>query len=301
MDPQSEFRESAAKVRSMLVVTDADLDADLFDQLLRQEWNIEYVLSNDEALAAARRKPFDLIVTAEGTSAKEDVRLLGSIRSVRPHMRMIILTNESTTADVILALREHAFSYFSAPYDVDSLMEMVRTAMEAPCWDDGIEVASATPVWVRLLVRCDQGTADRLMQFFTEMADLPEVENEQVAYALREMLMNAMRYGGRFDPSQYVEISYFRARHAVACRVKDPGEGFSLDELSHAAITNPPDDPIRHMSIRAAAGLDPGGYGILLSMQLVDDLVYNEQGNEVLLVKYLSNAPISRIAEAKTA
>jgi anti-sigma regulatory factor (Ser/Thr protein kinase) len=30
----------------------------------------------------------------------------------------------------------------------------------------------------------------------------------------------------------------------------------------------------------------PGGFGILLSKQLVDELIYNEAGNEVLLVKH---------------
>jgi anti-sigma regulatory factor (Ser/Thr protein kinase) len=214
---------------------------------------------------------------------------------------MIILTRENTKEDVILALRQHAFSYFSAPYTFESLKDMIHMAMEQPCWDDGIEVVSATPVWVRLLVRCDQGTADRLMQFFDEIVDISDDEKGQIAYAFREMLMNAMKYGGHFDPDQYVEIQYLRARRAIACRVKDPGEGFAFDELYHAAVNNPPDDPFRHIPLREAAGLPPGGFGILLSLHLVDELVYNEQGNEVLLVKYLSKEPDAKVAELKTA
>jgi len=35
-------------------------------------------------------------------------------------------------------------------------------------------------------------------------------------------------------------------------------------------------------------GLRPGGFGILLTRQLVDELIYNETGNEVLLIKYVS-------------
>jgi len=273
--------------RSMLVIADEDLDAKLFDHLLRQDWNVEYVSSNEEALSVLRKRPFDLILTSEDTSAVEDIKLLEKIRSVRPHTRMIILARGSTPADVILALRQRAFGYFSAPYTFDTLREMIHIAMEQPCWDDGIEVASATPLWVRLLVRCDRGTADRLMQFFVEMVELPEEEKGQVAYAFREMLMNAMHYGGRFDPNQYVEIQYLRARRAIACRVKDPGEGFAFEELHHAAVKNPPDDPFRHIPVREAAGLPAGGYGILLSLHLVDDLIYSEKGNEVLLIKYL--------------
>jgi anti-sigma regulatory factor (Ser/Thr protein kinase) len=117
---------------------------------------------------------------------------------------------------------------------------------------------------------------------------LPESERDSVATAFREMLLNAIEYGGHFDPSQYVEISYVRARHLLMCRVKDPGEGFSLDEIHHAAIANPPDNPIHHQVLRDEKGLRPGGFGLLLSRSLVDELIHSEKGNEVILVKYLN-------------
>ncbi len=74
----------------------------------------------------------------------------------------------------------------------------------------------------------------------------------------------------------------------VTCRIADPGPGFKLDDIPHAAVANPADDPVRHMAVREEQGLRPGGFGILLAQQLVDQLIYGEDGNEVLLVKYLS-------------
>lgn len=35
----------------------------------------------------------------------------------------------------------------------------------------------------------------------------------------------------------------------------------------------------------------PGGFGVLLAQRLVDQVVYNEQGNEVMLIKYLNLEP----------
>ena len=250
------------------------------------DWKIERARDNVAALASIESRTFDLVLTGENTSGKADVDLLRRIRSVRPHTRLIILTNESTPADVIASIREHAFSYFSKPLCWSSIADMVRLAAEEPCWDDGIEVLSATPAWIRLAARCDRKTADRVLQFFGEIADLPEPEKGNVAAALREMLLNAIEHGGQFDPCQYVEVSYLRARHMVICRVKDPGEGFALDEIRHAAFANPPDDPLRHQSYRDAQGLRPGGFGVLLSRSFVDEVIYSEKGNEVLLVKY---------------
>lgn len=251
------------------------------------EWDIVHVPDNATVLKLGQNKPLDLIITGARTSGSEDVDLLHKIRRVQPHIRLIILTDESTPADVIASMREGAFSYFSRPFSNESLIEMVRMAVAEPAWDDGIEVISATPEWISVIVRCDTRTADRLVHFFQEISDLPDPEKGNVAMAFHELLLNAMEHGGKFDPEQYVEISYVRTRKMIMCRIKDPGKGFSIEEIKHAAINNPSYDPIRHALFREKQGLRPGGYGVLIAKHLVDELVYGEKGNEVLLVKYL--------------
>ncbi len=278
--------------KALLIDADEPTRAFLANALDPGEWSIRHAANNHVALELAQATHFDLILTSEKTSGKEDVELLRKLRSARPHTRLIILTDESAPSYVIDSMREHAFSYFSKPFSLDALAEMVQLATEQPCWDDGIEVESGTPEWIRLNVRCDRQTADRLIQFLHEIADLPEVESNAVAIAFREILLNAMEHGGKFQPDQYVQISYVRAKHMVLCRIKDPGQGFTLDEIQHAAVANPADDPIRHAAYREERGMRPGGYGILLAQKLVDELIYNEDGNEVLLVKYLDDGEL---------
>jgi len=275
------------------VASGKDIDELLNTVLASDGWSIHRAEDNQHALALAATEPFDLIVTGRKMLGPDDVEILRRIRSARAHLRLIILTDRFTPGDVVAAMREGAFSYFSAPFDAAELAEMVRAAMAAPCWDDGIEVLSATPAWVRVTARCDIPTADRLVQFLRGVRD-PSIP-EGIISAFREVLLNAMEYGGHFDPSQHVEISFIRARRAVACRVKDPGQGFSLEELRHAAINNPADDLLSHVAVRETQGLRPGGFGLLLAKKLVDELIYSEQGNEVLLVKYIDPA-ISQVA-----
>ncbi len=279
-------------VRTALVIgEDPQLEAQLRVILDSKTWAIQRTTDNATALVLTRWKSFDLILTSERTSGRQDVELLRKMRQTHPHTRMIILTDESTPSDVIASMREHAFSYFSKPFSQDMLAVMIQHAIEEPCWDDGIEVVSATPEWIRIRARCDLKTADRVLHFIDEIAELPDPERAAVGAAFREMLINAIEHGGRLDPSQQVEISYLRARHMVKCRISDPGEGFTLDEIPHAAIANPPEDPVRHLEYRDARGMRPGGFGVLLAQKLVDQLVYNEQGNEVQLIKYLDLEP----------
>jgi DNA-binding NarL/FixJ family response regulator len=282
-----------------LVDADPEVEAVLTYVLNPDCWSIRHVSDNATALALAQVIPCDLILTSENTSGKEDLELLRMIRRVRPHTRLIILTGETTPAEVIASMRERAFSYFSKPFSFESLAVMIRSAAEGPCWDEGIEVLSATPSWIRLAASCDLRTAERLVQFINEIADLPDDERNHVATAFREILLNAIEHGARFNPNEFVEISYVRARHMVMCRVKDPGEGFTLDQIRHSALANPPDDPIRHAAYRETQGLRPGGYGVLLARELVDELIYNEKGNDVMLIKYLDVAQAGELAEGK--
>jgi DNA-binding NarL/FixJ family response regulator len=274
--------------KALFIDADPEIREMLRDVLDPRRWSVRHAANNAAAFELVKESPYDLVITSDKTSGREDVELLRKIRMVRAHTRLIILTDESAPSYVIDSMRERAFSYFSRPFAMHALVDMVRMAAEGPAWDDGIEVKSATSEWIRILARCDVQTADRLLQFLHELADLPEPEGNAVAMASREILLNAMEYGGKFQPDQWVEISFVRARHMVMCRVKDPGEGFTLDEIEHAAIANPDEDPIRHVTARDAKGLRPGGYGVLLAKKLVDELIYSEKGNEVLLVKYLA-------------
>src|SRR5947209_6274596 len=217
---------------ALVVASGGDVDELLTNVLASDGWTIHPAADNQHALALATTEPFDLIVTGRKMLGPEDVELLRKIRSARPHVRLIILTDKFTPGDVISAMREGAFSYFSAPFEASEVAEMVRAAMAEPCWDDGIEVLSGTPAWFSLTARCDLATANRLVQFLRGVRDpsISEAEKDQVISAFREILINAMEHGAHFDPSQHVDISFIRARRAIACRVKDPGKGFSLEE-----------------------------------------------------------------------
>jgi anti-sigma regulatory factor (Ser/Thr protein kinase)/CheY-like chemotaxis protein len=272
-----------------VVDSGAEINNLIDDVLTSEGWNVKRLLDNQAVLSLAAADSFDLIITGAKTHGPEDLELLRKIRSVRPHQRVIILTEQWTPGDVIAAIREGAFSYLSAPFQHYALLEMVRNAMASPCWDDGIEILSATPDWVSLMVRCDSVTTDRLVQFLAGVREpvLPENDRDAIVQAFREILLNAMEHGCKFDPNQHVEISFLRSRRAVVCRIKDPGQGFSLEELRHAAINNPAGDLISHTGVREEQGLRPGGFGLMMAKKLVDELIYNEQGNDVLLIKYV--------------
>jgi len=151
-----------------------------------------------------------------------------------------------------------------------------------------LEVTSASPGWVSFKIPPDLDCKDRVVDFFrSQIADL---ENElacRLTIALDELLSNAIEHGCKEEPACGVEFSLIRTERILMLHIRDAGPGFSISAVPHAALSNPPEDPLRHAEYRSQTGLRPGGFGILLVKQIADELIYNEIGNAVVLIKYL--------------
>jgi anti-sigma regulatory factor (Ser/Thr protein kinase)/ActR/RegA family two-component response regulator len=285
---------SAAKAvlsvrKTVLVVDPQRRIHQLLNRLVSEEgWNLAEASNNEAAVSLMKESSYDLVITGQRTSTRQDLDLLQKIRGIRPHVRMIVLTDRKTPQDVIAALRQNVFSFFSTPFNGEYFAHMVRLAMMEPCWDDGIDVIAATPKWIRLSVRCTRDTAARLIQFLRQ-ADLPEVEREEVACASHEIVLNAMEHACNFDPDQYMEVSYLRTKRAIACRVKDPGKGFTLEELREEALDNPFGEFLAHPGVHEPQEVHRGRFGMLLAMKLVDEVICGERGNDVVLIKHLDS------------
>ena len=275
---------------NLVLIVDEDPEtARTLGQALAPRWDIQTAAGPEEAASVLRsRAPCVAVVNLDRPGAG-GLSPLWLLRQVRPRTRMIVLAAESSSSDVIRAIREHVFAYFSKPLVVEPVIDMIDRAAAATNWEDGIEVLSAQPGWISLRLRSRPLTADRLLQFFRELKmEVSEREREDIATAFREMLLNAIEHGGQFDPSEMVRVSYYRLTRAIVYLIQDPGEGFSFQALPHAAVSNPVDAPAAHLLYRSEHGLRAGGFGILFARNLVDEVIHNEKGNEVMLVKYLA-------------
>jgi anti-sigma regulatory factor (Ser/Thr protein kinase)/CheY-like chemotaxis protein len=271
----------------LLVDADPDVHHLLTDLLKREDRGIQDAYDAGEALDRVRAAPYDLVVAGQGGNGFDGLKLLRRMRGIRPEIK-VILTGEENPARVIRAIRERAYSYFHKPFSEGPLADMVQQALESSSWRDDIKLISARPDWIALDVRCKLEAVERMTHFLREVeAGLPPLAREDIATAFRELLLNAVEHGGGSNPGKRVHISLVRTARSLIVRIQDPGKGFSMDLLPHAAISNPDDAPIQHVEVRTQRGQRPGGFGILMTRNLVDELVYNQRGNEVLFVKYL--------------
>jgi len=274
--------------RILNVDDDPDVHELLRVALQTGDRQIESAYDGLEGLRSIEAAAFDLVVTDVNMPGMDGMALTERVREVRPDTPVVVMTVASTPENVIRAIQERAFSFFSKPFTTSLVAEMVERALSSKASEDDIEVLSARPDWLELRLRCKLETADRILQFLREMGvPLPADEQENIALAFREILLNAIEHGAGNDPNKRVAITYIRAKRALLYHVRDPGKGFSFQELAHAAVSNPTPSTFEHTQVREQLGLRPGGFGLLMTRQLVDEMIYSEAGNEVLLIKYL--------------
>jgi CheY-like chemotaxis protein/anti-sigma regulatory factor (Ser/Thr protein kinase) len=276
-------------MKRVLVVDDDRVTQHLLQSVLTQAgFDVTTASDGAEALELAHRPGAvpDLILLDVWMPGMSGLDVLAQLRADGIPSRVVVMTSDDTPETVLQALRGQALHFVSKPIAPDALVELVQGAL-ASASVPGIEIVSATTNWVELVVPCTREAAARIEGFMAHMeAGMTADVRESVGYAFRELLLNAVEWGGKLDPNRKVRIAYLRAKRMVLYRIADPGPGFNIENLPHAAISHP-GDPIEHMKHRDEKGLRPGGFGLLLVTAKVDELLYNEARNEVVFVKYL--------------
>ena len=275
-------------LRLLIVDDDPSMHELVQAMLAGRSWEGDSVFNADEALARLETRSYDVLLVDILMPGMDGLELLAQLRARYPATPAVMMTVKNTPEHVLESLRREAAAYISKPFSRDTLLTTLQNAVSNSVRGDDIKILSDKPHWISLQIRCQIATADRLTQFVRELpSDLEPDEREQIATAFRELLLNAVEHGGHLDPGKTVDLSYIRTARSIVYYIRDPGEGFSMNTLAHAAIANTAEEPFRHLELRRQMGIRPGGFGLLMTKSFADELIYSAKGNEVILIKYL--------------
>lgn len=103
--------------------------------------------------------------------------------------------------------------------------------------------------------------------------EVPEEKRLEIALAVQEALANAIVHGCNNDPSKEVRCRLERALDgAIVITVKDPGPGFGADNVAN---------PIQPENLFTGSGR-----GVYLIRQLMDEVEFQNGGNQLKMWKY---------------
>ena len=261
--------------------------------LKKAGYSVTSAKNGAEALRRIEQMSFDLAFLDIWMPELTGLEVLARVRLGESRPKMVIMTSDGTPESVLSAVREQAYEYLSKPFPPKKAVEVARRALRQDA-SPPIEVVSAKPHWVELLIPCTREAAERIESLLMKLeANLPDDQLNTIGLAFRELLLNAIEWGGKLDPNRKVRIAYVRSSRILLYRIADPGPGFNFKGLTHAAVSQPAGAPLAHVSVRDQLGIRPGGFGIAMIRAIADELLYNEAQNEVIFIKYLSPPAVS--------
>ena len=230
----------------------------------------------------------DLIILSTDAMDDNPMRFDDLLAARQPPPETIIYGVDPEAKLVLHCLSKGAVDFLAKPVNADELIQAVENVVfkqHVPPSSDtqAIQAESFISGWIELTAGSELEQFRRLQRFSDALfaSHLPKDVCEDLKMAVEEVGRNAVEWGNRFDPDKQVHISYCMFDDRIVIKVEDEGEGFTPK-----SVPDPTADPIKTMKDRMDAGKRPGGYGVYLIQKIMDDIVYNEKGNTVLLIKY---------------
>jgi len=267
-----------------LIVEDHPEQADLVSRILRLR-DYQPILAEDgeSGLRLARERHPDVMLL---DLMLPDINGFDVCRRLRtdPVTRLIPVVMLTALNDVqhrVHGFRVGANAYLAKPYGVEELFEAISAAQ---AWRASMEqraVQGEIHVELNSEITLLKDLNDFLM-LVCQSTPLLHDQVMQLRQAVMEMAHNAIEWGNLHQSDRLVKITYRVYDDRLEIVVRDQGSGFDRSQLPHAAVA---DDPFTHLDVREKLGLRAGGFGLLICQGMVDEMQYNDTGNEVTLIK----------------
>jgi CheY-like chemotaxis protein len=294
----------APREKVLLLVDDSPMDQHLIGDLITKQLGWEVIVANngEEALAALRARNPGIVLTDLVMPRMNGLELLGAVRRDFPRVPVVLITAYGSEELAIKALRGGAANYVPKRALARDLVRALSEVADAAAGEQHRErlLDCLQEVEKRFDLANDPALVpplvQHLQQYFIPLHLGDENTRIRVGIALEEALLNGLyhgnlevhsdlREGGGLGFYQLAEqrrqqppysqrrlhLNAYLTREAARFVVRDDGPGFDATSLPD------PTDP---------ANLERcSGRGLLLIRTFMDEVVYNDRGNEITMIK----------------
>jgi CheY-like chemotaxis protein len=294
---------------SVLVVDDSGVDRALAKGLLEREpeWTVACAENGQEAIARIKQAPPDIVVTDLQMPGMDGLELVTTVRASHSDVPVILMTAHGSELLALEALERGAAGYVPKSQLVDMLLPTVKQVTSLARADRSHKRLIQYLTTAELTYRLENDLAlihalvDDLQNLVGGIGLCDFSGRIRVGMALEQSLLNALYWGNleitpddiedareqlilgkkvdlvdqRRNQATYrdrrimirVSLSPDEARFTV----RDEGRGFNVTKL-----TGPTDPRDLH---------EEGGRGLVLMRAFMDEVNYNDVGNEVTMIK----------------
>ena len=289
---------------TILVVDDSGMDRKIAGGILEKEsgWNIIFATEGQNAIEHIELHLPDIILTDLQMPKMDGLELVSRVHKNYPLIPVVLMTAKGSEEVAVKALRDGAANYVPKRLLAEELVDTVSRVLTSSNLDRSHSrllhrmTRTKTNFTLENDLNLIPSVVHYLQQILTRMRVCGETDILRIGVALEETLLNAY-YHGNLEISSELRLDDHRAYYDLARErvqqapyrerqiyidarltpsesayvIRDEGPGFNLSEIADAT------DP---------ANLEkPCGRGLLLIHTFMDEVRYNESGNEVTMIK----------------
>jgi anti-anti-sigma factor len=292
----------------ILVVDDSEVDRRLVGGLLSRhpDYNVRYADSGRSGLSRMRDEIPDLVITDLIMPETNGLELVAAVRQMYPQVPVILMTAYGNEAIAIEALERGAASYVPKSQQADRLLDTVARVLArieahryqthlrgCPAKLDCSFYLDSDPAMIPPLV-------DLVQQNLAVLGAGDTIDQIRIGIALEEALMNALLHGNLEISSKELNKVRRESSYEGVCALteqrrrrmdlKDRRIVVDVHITSHTARFVIRDEGAgfdRSSARRSAHDCFEKGNnrGSMLMYTLMDEVMYNDKGNEVTLIK----------------
>jgi CheY-like chemotaxis protein/anti-sigma regulatory factor (Ser/Thr protein kinase) len=298
----------------ILVVDDSSVDRLLTGRLLSKEknldWVIEYAANGQEALEFMRDLIPDAIVTDLIMPEMDGLQLVDAVRKDYPQVPIVLVTGQGSEELALKALERGAASYVPKGQLADKLLDTVKQVLSvghSECKSRGLgeylvkqEVTLVLPNDPAVIAPL----VDHVHRILGSMSYGDTTECMHICIAVEEALLNAFCHGTLELPVQeilearkslsegVVPAPLAQRRSQAAYRNREVFVGIRIEREKATFVVRdqgrgftPAGAPLRRDPKSLERG---GGRGLVLMHNFMDEVRFNQRGNEVTMIKHKS-------------
>jgi CheY-like chemotaxis protein len=294
---------------NILVVDDSAVDRRFVGGLLKRqaEYAVEFAEDGSDALIKIRQQVPDVIVTDLQMPNRNGLELVSAVRMHHPGVPVILMTGHGSEGLAVEALHRGAAGYVPKPQLAERLMDAVGEALNLSRADHTYERL------ISCLNRCefefelanDAALIDPLVDLVSQMVAGMRLTDAtgrfRVGAAVKEALLNAIYRGNlELGMKELPDVRDGSPSGASAKLVQQRRAQAPYRERAVHVVVNinpqearlvlrddgPGFDPTQIPDAGPAGSLDAQtGRGLVLMRAFLDEVQFNDRGNEVTLVK----------------
>lgn len=294
---------------NILVVDDSAVDRRFVGGLLTRQGrhNVDYAEDGSSALNRVRQSPPDLIITDLQMPNRNGLELVAAIRMHHANIPVILMTGHGSEGLAVEALQRGAAGYVPKTLLGDRLLDAV---------EESLSMSKADRTYERLiscLARCefdfvldnDPALIDPLVDLIQQMVAGMNLTDEtgrfRIGAAVKESLLNAIYRGNlevSFQAMQDTRVSLLEGRGGDPVQLRRTQAPYAQRRVKVAVAIDgaaarfviedegPGFDPASIVPAGKLGSLDPQtGRGLVLMRAFMDEVQFNEKGNQVTLLK----------------